>query len=563
MSRAASRRRACAWRFGLVGLAATVVCAGASARSAPPTDRCLVAVSAGDTPFARNFNPFANPVDFTWGGIYEPLVVVTAGGRRRYNWLASRLVWSRDRKTLTVTVRSGVRWSDGRPLTAEDVVYTLTAGRQDKAMDQIGLLRPGNNVAWIGNAGPNEVAIRLERRDSTFVSEVLANNLRVVPKHVFANVRHISTWMNATPVGSGPFALVGRFNEQAYVLRRNPDYWLKGAPHIPCVERLMTSSGASALMQLVKGDADVSNQFFPNVRKAYVSHDREHYHFFYPAAFVPIGLYLDDTRYPFSLVDFRRAVSMAIDREQITRLAEYGYAAPVDAIGINRVWPGWMDRSSAKAARKLAAYDPAEARRTLLAAGFTYEGDTLVDPKGQRVVIEAKVAADWTDWVTAWRIIARNLKDIGIGVDIQFARTWGDWQRDAFATKFATMLWSIGEGSTPYGYYRSNLDRAAFVPSGKDAAATGNWEHFASAEGTRLLSAFRRTFDVHAQHRLANKLAQVWLKTLPFVPLFAAPQWSTYSTRHFVGFPNESDFYVEPSWFSSDYVVALTRIRPA
>jgi hypothetical protein len=47
------------------------------------------------------------------------------------------------------------------------------------------------------------------------------------------------------------------------------------------------------------------------------------------------------------------------------------------------------------------------------------------------------------------------------------------------------------------------------------------------------------------------------------VPLFAAPQWSTYSTKYFVGFPNERDFYVEPLLSNSDYVVALTRIRPA
>jgi peptide/nickel transport system substrate-binding protein len=86
-------------------------------------------------------------VDFTSGGIYEPLVVVTpAGGGRQYNWLASRFLWSKDARTLTITVRPGVKWSDGEPLTNEDVVYSLTAGRQDQAMDQIGLTRTGNRA---------------------------------------------------------------------------------------------------------------------------------------------------------------------------------------------------------------------------------------------------------------------------------------------------------------------------------------------------------------------------------------------------------------------------------
>jgi hypothetical protein len=66
-------------------------------------------------------------------------------------------------------------------------------------------------------------------------------------------------------------------------------------------------------------------------------------------------------------------------------VAEYGYASPVDAIGINRAWPGWVDRASAEDARKLATYDPGAARRTLLAAGFSYRGNELIDPKGARV----------------------------------------------------------------------------------------------------------------------------------------------------------------------------------
>src|SRR5262249_36186352 len=152
--------------------------AAAPAASPASQPRCLVAVVGNDLPFVRNFNPFANPLDFTSGAIYEPLVIAAPGGRI-YRWLASDYAWSADHRTLTLTVRPGVRGSDGQPLTAGDVVYTLTAGRQDRAMDQIGLLRPGNEVASVQAVGGGHVAIRLRRPDSTFVSEVLANNVRV------------------------------------------------------------------------------------------------------------------------------------------------------------------------------------------------------------------------------------------------------------------------------------------------------------------------------------------------------------------------------------------------
>jgi peptide/nickel transport system substrate-binding protein len=535
------------------------------ARAATTGHPCLVVTRSGDTSFTRNFNPFANPLDFTSGGIYEPLVVVTnSRGGHLYRWLASDLAWNRDGRTLTLTIRRGVRWTDGRPLTNRDVLYTLRAGRQNKAMDQIGLTRPGNNVASIRLAGPRRVAIRLRSRDSTFVASVLANNVRVIPAHVFAKIANVPAWLNPHPIGTGPFSVVKQFDTQGYTLGRNPHYWLKGAPHIECIQRVVSGSSASAVLQMVKGDIDLTNEFVPNVEKTYVSHDPRHYHFFYSTATTPVGLYLDDTKYPYRLPAFRKALSRAIDREAISRFAEFGYARPVDAIGINRVWSSWVSPRLRDEAKQLASYNPAAAQRLLLAVGFTYRAGALFDPRGNRVSIRARVIAAWVDWRTAWQLIAKNLRKIGIAVEVEEVASWGAWQDDAFSTKVATLLWSnAGMGPTPVQYFWQNLHRAAFVPSGRSAERTGNWAHFRSAEGTRLLDAFRNTFDRKAQHRLAYKLERLWLDVLPFIPLFAGPQWSTYSTRHFTGFPRPGDFYLQPSFMTSDYVVALTRIRPA
>jgi peptide/nickel transport system substrate-binding protein len=200
----------------------------------------------------------------------------------------------------------------------------------------------------------------------------------------------------------------------------------------------------------------------------------------------------------------------------------------------------------------------------LLSAGFTYAKGALLDPRGKRVSIKAKVIAAWPDWRAAWQIIAKDLNDIGIAVNVQLVPNWDPWWNDAASTKVATLMWSsAGAVPTPEPYFAENLDKAAFVPSGQNAERTGNWEHFQSTRGTQLLEAFRRTFDPRVQRRLASKLERLWLQTMPFVPLFAGPQWSTYSTRHFVGFPSKDDYYLQPSFMTSDYAVALTRIRPA
>ena len=396
-----------------------------------------------------------------------------------------------------------------------------------------------------------------------FISTVLANNVRVVPKHIFAHVKNVGGWLNPHPVGTGPFAIVERFGDQSYVLGRNPHYWQPGLPRFACIERVVSSSTESAVLQMIRGGIDLTNDLIPNAQKAYVAHDPAHFHYFYPAKSPGIGLFLDDTVYPYSVVALRKAISLAIDRNSLSAFAEYRYAPTVDALGINRVWPNWMTKAAAAEATALATYNPQKARHLLRTAGFSYHGATLVDPKGNAVVINATVIAGWVDWYTDWRLIARDLERIGIKVNIDAVPDLGAWLPNALSTKQATLLWNNAvDTRSPYDYFKEHLDSSSFVPSGHNADVTGNWEHFQSARATRLLVKFRSTTDLAAQHRLAGQLEQIWLRTLPFVPLFAAPTWSTYSTRYFVGFPDARDDYVQPDFTGVDYVVALTRIRP-
>ena len=115
-----------------------------------------MAAGSGDQAFARNFNPFnlGAQRDFTWGGIYENLLISTAvGGGRQYNILGQNFAWSKNGKTLTITVRPNAKWSDGKPLTAEDVRYSLTIGRQDKAADRISLTAANSNIAGVRASG--------------------------------------------------------------------------------------------------------------------------------------------------------------------------------------------------------------------------------------------------------------------------------------------------------------------------------------------------------------------------------------------------------------------------
>ena len=98
---------------------------------------------------------------------------------------------------------------------------------------------------------------------------------------------------------------------------------------------MQASSNDAALALIQSGQVDWTHNFVPNVAKAYVSKDPQHYHAFYATTAYPMSLTFDDTKYPYSLVAFRKALSLAIDRDSVSKLGEYGYAPPTDAIGLS------------------------------------------------------------------------------------------------------------------------------------------------------------------------------------------------------------------------------------
>src|SRR5919206_2358315 len=339
-----------------------------------------------------------------------------------------------------------------------------------------------------GCAVPAMLVINLKTPDSQFISSIL-NRQFVVPKHVWSKVKDPSNYTNSRPVSSGPFNRITRFTGQDYVFGKNPTYWRKGQPKIGCLEYVQAAGNDSALALTQSGQVDWTHNFVPNVEKAYVSKDKKHFHAFYATTAYPVSLLLDTSKYPYSLAAFRKALSRAIDRKTVSKLGEYGYAPPVDAIGLNGLFPSWVTNPAVKKqARTMAAYSASAARKILTRAGFTYKGGKLIDPKGDQVSLDIHVIAGWSDWVASNQIITRNLRDIGINSKVALEPEWGAWFPNAYATKNPTLLWQNGSQGSPYGFFYANLSRNAYIPPGQDATATSNWEHFAHEGATGLLN---------------------------------------------------------------------------
>ena len=530
--------------------------------------KCLVMTGSGDPAFTRNFNPYAGgglpSNSIAQGAFYEPLIVVPAGGRKTIPWLARSWKWSNGNKTLTLNIARNARWSDGTRLTTADVVYSLTAGRQDKTMDRIGLVGAANEIASIKAKGAHSVVITLKNKDSQFISAIL-NRAFVVPKHIWTKVADPATFTNPTPVGSGPFNVVARFTTQDYVLNKNKRYWQRGLPKIACLKYVQASSNDAALALIQSGQVDWTHNFVPNAEKAYEAKDPKHYHAFYSNSDYPISLVFDDTQYPYSLVAFRKAVSLAIDRKTVWKLGEYGYEPPADAIGLSGLFPGWVtDPAVKKLAKQMATYSPAGAKKLLTDAGFKYQGTRLMDPKGDRVKLDIHVISGWSDWVASNQIITSNLRAIGIDSNVRLEPSWGDWFPNAFSTKNPTLLWQVASRGSPYGFFYSNLSKNAFIPSGQDATATGNWAALLSPgcdESAEPVEGDAQP-EGPAQDRDA---APEGLAAEPpdHRAVVIGARWSTYSTKYFHCFPTAKNFYADPIFTTNpDSVLLFTRICP-
>ncbi|NUR76417.1 MAG: ABC transporter substrate-binding protein [Thermoleophilia bacterium] len=546
---------------GVAGHAAPLV------RTTAAAHPCLVMTGSGDPAFVKNFNPFTATGlpsgQFVKGAIYEGLTVSPEGGKPTLPWLARSWKWSNGNKTLTLKLAKGVRWSDGKALTSTDVVYSLTAGKQNKVMDIVGFTRPDSNIASVKAKGSFAVAINLKTPDSQFVAATL-NGAIVIPRHIWSKVANPETFSNPNPVGSGPFTRITRFTSQDFVLSKNPHYWQAGKPLIGCLEYVQASSNDAALALIQNGQVDWTHNFVPNVDKAYTSKDRAHFHAFYATTAYPVSLVFDNNVYPYSIVAFRHALSMAIDRQTVSKLGEYGYAPPTDAIGLNGLFPGWVTDPGVKAlSKQLSTYNPTAAKKLLTDNGFTYKGNKLLDPKGNAVSLDIHVISGWSDWVASNQIITKNLQAIGIDSNVKLEPDWNSWFPNAFATKNPTLLWQNGSQASPYGFFNANLSQNSLIPSGQDASATGNWSHTFDPQATALLNKWKVTLDGEKQQLIAPQLEKIFLASMPIVPLFIGPRWSTYSTKFFHCFNSPKNFYGDPIFSTyPDNLLSFTRICP-
>lgn len=544
-------------------IALTLAPATTSAQRAKASPIYLVAYqSFHPTGFTRNFNPWnVNRMDFTTGAIYEPLMIITwASGGHSYPWLATGYKYSNGGKTLSVTLRPNLKWSDGTPLTAADVAFTFNYGKTNSFADQNGLWA-GKYLQSVTAPNPTTVVFKLTTFDTTLLPNILTN-VQIVPQHIWASVKNAATFANPNPVGSGPFTQVTNFSSQEFILAKNPHYWQKLSYDGIKVPLFLDNQGADTAR--AKGQLDWTGNFVADIQHVYVGKDPAHFHYYF-AQTNPIGLWFNDQKYPYSMVGFRKALSNAIDRQRLSNFGENGYELAADATGLKYIFPTWYDKSLDAQSTEMSAYNPAKAKQELLSLGFTYKGGLLYDPHGHKVSFTMVVPTGWSDWVLDLQILTQDFKKIGIDASYKTLDP-ATWTTKANEGLLDAQLHWTGFGVSPYYIYYSYMSQQSFTPTGTDATLNGqnNFARYVSPQATSLLAQFRTTTDAQTQHKIIAQVEKIQLQDFPMIPILTSADWYEYSTLHFTGWPTQQNFYVQAS-LNSVYtrVYVLTHLKPA
>ena len=219
--------------------------------------------SSPETTITQDFNPFdPTPAAYGMGAtglIYEPLIQFDlASPTVQYPWLATSYAWSNGYKTITFTIRQGVKWNNGTPLTPADVAFTFNMVKANTAINSGGL-----NISSVTTSG-NTVALTFPTPQYTNLENIAGQ--AIVPKAQWTGVNP-GTFTDANPVGTGPYML-GSFTPQGFILKKNPYYWQASLVKVPNVYFPVYTSNTGALSALFNNQIDWTGNYIPGLQRS-------------------------------------------------------------------------------------------------------------------------------------------------------------------------------------------------------------------------------------------------------------------------------------------------------
>jgi peptide/nickel transport system substrate-binding protein len=319
-----------------------------------------------------------------------------------------------------------------------------------------------------------------------------------------------------------------------------------------------------ANLALINGELDWAGNFVPDIQTTFIAANPEQHGFYFWPGGAAIQLYTNTTKEPYSDVNFRRALSMAIDYESVTSIGMYGYTTPSNAVGIGPRWANWVSEEALALADEMGQtrYNPEGAAALLDESGYVdSDGDGIrnLPDGGANIEFKVQVVNGWTDWVTSVQIMSQNFQDIGLGASIDTPE-FGAWLTNLQTGTYDVSIGWGTSGNTPYNYFR-NLMLSELISADGQANAE-LWGRWTSEEADELLTQFTATADLAEQEAIIDQLQQLYVENVVAIPLFPGPTWYEYVTYRFTGFPTEENYYAQGSpWDEPSRLIVINTIH--
>jgi peptide/nickel transport system substrate-binding protein len=531
-----------------MGLAACGTSSGGKASgTSKAAGKPLVIESTPLAPFTDSFNPYSQSATGylvnAVGLVNEPLYIFNTlkPTEAPIPMLASgQPTWSNGGKTLTVPVRGGVKWNDGKAFSASDVAATFNMIKANPKLFTSGAPVVTSATA----ASPTSVTLNFAASEQANLFGI--GQVPIVPAHIWQSVADPATFADASPVGTGPFML-DKFSPQGFTLKQNPSYWNKASLHVPEISFPSYNSNFNLTQPVATGAIDWAGNNLANIQQDDLAKSPQNHTFLGSAPYFAnnnvVGLVFNVTKAPLNDPAVRQAASLGINRQQLSAQGETSYEPPATSSGglMLPIDNTFLTPSLANDLPKTG--DPAKVTSILKADGWTMTGGKWTK-NGKHISFSISDPVPYTDYYTDSQLVAHQLNAQGFDVTVNGIGSPTTWAADYANGTFDSAIHWSNQGPNPYFYFDGFLDSSLAAPVGKPAA--GDNGRFSSSQAQSALAQFAGSGDQATQAQAISKLQTVMSTQVPVAPLLYGAAWAEFSTRNYTGWPTPSNPYMTP-----------------
>ena len=512
--------------FGLILALAVVLgaCAApAGPAAAPAAEEAAAPAAEGAAPAAAGgtirFGRYADSLflDPVWNdanldiwvlnSLYDTLLQSTRDGQGVEPALATDISVSDDGLVATVTLRDGIKFADGSPITPDDVVFSLDRARNpEHGIWSFSL----EAVASVEASGENQVVINLSRPDPALPAALAMFNSAIMPKALYEAMPGDTDQAKAEafaekPIGSGPFVLKEWVRGEYMLIERNPNYWMTDEngvqlPYLDAVRFEIIPEDATRILKLQAGEIDAA-EFIPLSRVAELDADSNINMELFPST--KVGEILmnnrpelnDGTPNPLSSLQVRQALNYATNKEALIQLVTFGTGTPMQS---------YMSSTTPLfAPQPMYPYDPEKAKALLAEAGY---GDGF-----EVSVLSIAGNADDAALLTA---VQQTWAEVGVTLKIEqvdAATRTERYRANDFQMRTGAWTNDINDPSQITSYFA--------IYSVVESLHTG----FQSDEIEQLFEQSQKELDVAKRGELYKRIQEIYTQAAPFIFLYETP----------------------------------------